>query len=353
MSIRKPATTISEQKHYSVLTGLEISDPDLNHSPTYCVQIPNGLDGARPQAGLLDAEIVFEAQAEREVTRFAAIFQNPTSVIGPLRSLRLYYLEWDTPFDCTIVHAGGAPDALAAVSYGGYRDLTENYSYMYRGEAYNRVMNRYWNNLFTNANYFQSWATNTGFTSSNPTSFARLTPEASARARVLSQSTNPLDIDTATVPSVKELAPAVSKISFSYARSSYYDPVFSYNSATNTYDRSYASGHLHTSYDCDASLGNITPELACSDAQLSPAVVVATVVDEHVAAYDNYHEEITTTGSGRAVVFQNGTATEGTWEKPTKNDQIVFKDTEGQTISLAPGQTWISAIPAYGSISYE
>ena len=97
---------------YSDLTGEPLADVSLKTAPAYCIQTPNGTDGARPQAGLTQAGVIFEAIAEAGITRFAAIYQNPTSaVIGPIRSLRMYYLEWDTPFDCTIVHAGGAHDA--------------------------------------------------------------------------------------------------------------------------------------------------------------------------------------------------------------------------------------------------
>ena len=98
---------------YSNLTGLALEDAGDLNAPAYCIQTPNGMDGARPQAGLTEAGVIFEAIAEMGITRFAAIYQNPGSaVIGPIRSLRLYYLQWDTPFDCTIVHAGGADDAL-------------------------------------------------------------------------------------------------------------------------------------------------------------------------------------------------------------------------------------------------
>ena len=98
-----------ENKYYSHLTGLPVADEAAISAPTYCIQTPNGTDGARPQAGLNEAGVIFEAIAEAGITRFAAIYQNPSAaVIGPIRSLRLYYLQWDTPFDCTIVHAGGA-----------------------------------------------------------------------------------------------------------------------------------------------------------------------------------------------------------------------------------------------------
>ena len=128
-----PSKSTESDTHYSALTGEPLADAAAVTAPTYCIQTPNGTDGARPQSGLTQAGVVFEAIAEAGITRFAAIYQAPSqAVIGPIRSLRLYYLEWDTPFDCTIVHAGGADDALQAVTAGGYRDLSEDYTYMYR-----------------------------------------------------------------------------------------------------------------------------------------------------------------------------------------------------------------------------
>ena len=97
---------------YSNLTGEIVASEEEKAAPTFCIQTPNGTDGARPQVGLTQAGVIFEAIAEAGITRFAAIYQNPSSAaIGPIRSLRMYYLMWDTPFDCTIVHAGGADDA--------------------------------------------------------------------------------------------------------------------------------------------------------------------------------------------------------------------------------------------------
>ena len=45
-----PSSSTSE-KIYSDLTGLEISSKSENSLPTFCIQTPNGTDGARPQAG--------------------------------------------------------------------------------------------------------------------------------------------------------------------------------------------------------------------------------------------------------------------------------------------------------------
>lgn len=340
---------VSTEKIYSSLTGKEIADANENKAPVYCVQTPNGTDGARPQAGLNNAGVIFEAIAEAGITRFAAIYQNPTSaVIGPIRSLRLYYLEWDTPFDCTIVHAGGAYDALVAVRNGGYRDLTENYSYMYRGT----VGTRRWNNLFTNGEYLKSFNNERGYNESNPQGFTHKTPEEAEKTYVNSLVEEKLSITTPATNSTKNLQPKVSNIRFYFGNMPNYNPVYSYNVSTNTYDRSYESGAKHEIYSCpQESLGNKNPESVCEIKQLSPSVVIAMMVNERKAS-DNYHEDITTTGSGVAYVFQNGTATKGTWTKNTRADQIKFYDENNNEIALNPGQVILSAIPNYGRVEY-
>lgn len=76
-----PKTTAVEIPHYySSLTGEEIASPADDNKPIFCIQIPNGLDGPRPQVGLRDAKVVFEAIAEAGITRFAAVFQNPEEI---------------------------------------------------------------------------------------------------------------------------------------------------------------------------------------------------------------------------------------------------------------------------------
>ena len=92
-------------------------------------------------------------------------------------------------------------------------------------------------------------------------------------------------------------------------------------------------------------------EDVCRLAQMSPAVVVAMIVQESRAA-DNYHESITTIGTGDAYIFQNGTAIKGSWAKGAKDQQIKFFDEDGIEVALAPGQTIVSAVPAYGSVEY-
>lgn len=343
-----PSKKTSEEI-YSSLTGEALADASLKTAPAFCIQTPNGTDGARPQAGLNQAGVVFEAIAEAGITRFAAIYQNPTSaVIGPIRSLRIYYLEWDTPFDCTIVHAGGSGDALAAVSRGGYKDLTENYTYMYRGTYSGRL----WNNLFTTSAHLKQFSADRGYDTSNINGFKRMTPEEAKKERVDKTVTEKLVITKPANSNTSEINPSVSAIGFRFGGSANFNVSYNYDIDSNTYLRSYESGVAHEVYSCPTDdLGDKNPEDVCNLVQVAPSVVIAMVVSEHRAS-DNYHEDITVTDSGKAYVFQNGTVTQGTWNKATKDDQIKFLDESGTEIELVPGQTFISAVPNYGSVDF-
>lgn len=339
----------SEAETYSALTGQPLADASKLNAPVYCIQTPNGTDGARPQVGLTTAGVIFEAIAEAGITRFAAIYQDPTSaVIGPIRSLRIYYLQWDTPFDCTIVHAGGSGDALEALWAGGYRDLTENYAYMYRGTAGGRL----WNNLFTTSEYLKQFNSNNGYNESNIKGFARMTPEESKKSRVDSLVTERLSITTPTAKNTAELQPRVTEIGLRFGGYYSFNVDYKYDLASNRYLRSYESGYSHDVYSCpDQDLGERNPEEVCELTQMAPDVVIAMVVSEHRAS-DNYHEDIAAIGAGEAYIFQNGLVQKGTWNKASTEEQIRFLDENGAEIKLAPGQTIISAVPEYGSVDF-
>lgn len=334
---------------YSALTGEALAEGATVDAPAYCVQMPNGTDGARPQAGLTDAGVVFEAIAESGITRFAAIYQDPSAaIIGPIRSLRIYYLQWDTPFDCTIVHAGGSGDALAAVSSGGYKDLSEDYAYMYRGTYGGRL----WNNLFTTSTYLKKFSSEHGYNSSNIKGFARLTPAESEKQRADESVSAKLKITEATDKDTSTVEVPVPAIALNLGGWADFNVNYTYDVDDNVYLRSYGSGAAHEVYNCGAEdLGERNPEDACSLTQVAPSVVAVMMVQESRAS-DNYHEDITAIGSGDAYVFQNGLAIKGKWQKSSAEDQIKFTDTGGEEIKLAPGQTFVTAVPNYGSVTY-
>lgn len=345
---------------YSVLTGEEIFDEALNSTPAFCVQIPNGNDGGRPQAGLTHAGIVFEAIAEANITRFAAIFQNTdTSAIGPIRSLRPYYLDWDTPFDCTIVHAGGSDEANRALKAGGQRDLNESLSYMWRESGSGRG----WNNLFTSPAKVAEFNSAQGYNSSSISAFPRLTPDEESELlhtrRAAAEASEEVDCDNTecTEESVEvddePTYQAANVVRLNLGNIKMFNVVYNYDAETNSYPRSYANGETHLVYDCPSGLTEPQTTTACGDlTQVAPKAVAAMVVKEGKMA-DNYHEDIKTLGSGSAYVFQNGEVIEGTWAKSAQDSQIIFRDNDGNEIKFTPGQLWITAVPEYGTVTWE
>ena len=326
---------------YSVMTGEEISNAELNSSPTYCVQIPNGTDGARPQVGLTEAAVVFEAIAEAGITRFAAIFQNPdTSVIGPIRSLRPYYLDWDIPFDCTVVHAGGSYEAILALKETGARNLNESADYMWREYGTNRS----YNNLFTSPTDLQEWNKANDWNISRPTGFSRINPDIVTE---LLRERAACAEDANCTPET-----LVTDITLEFGRMPAYNTKYQYDAKTNTYLRSYTNGSQHLVYNCPAELNQPVTTTECGEpVQVAPSVVIAMIVEEGRMS-DGYHEEIQTIDSGTAYIFQNGLAIQGTWTKSSQDAQIIFRDSNGEEIALTPGQVWIAAVPQYGDVSY-
>lgn len=275
-------------------------------------------------------------------------------MIGPIRSLRPYYLDWDIPLGCSVVHAGGSYEAIHNLATTGTPEIDENTTYMWRDYS------GYWapNNLFTSGPLLMKWAADNGFTESHPKGWAHLTPEEtlkiaqnnqkSASEMAAEGSESPSEAPEPSDPPVT----LVTNISVNYGSSASFNAHYTYNVDTNSYSRSYASGDAGASYTCLPGMDNVKPKSQCNGPeQLTPNVVTVMFMEEHRAS-DNYHEEIATTGSGRAVIFQNGIAIEGTWNKASQNEQIIFRDSAGEEIKLAIGQLWISAIPNYGSIEY-
>ena len=260
-------------------------------------------------------------------------------MIGPVRSLRTYYLGWDTPYDCTIVHAGGEENALRQVK--SYAHLSESTKYMWRdySEYYNP------NNLFTSASLLADYNKTQNYQRSDPRVFERMTPEQNVE-----------ELEKIKKASEGEYISAKS-IYIHVTSAKNYNVKYDYDEESNTYFRSYeGTSGKHMVYDCKKALntGNrIRPKRECELVQVSPKVVIIMKVDEKLNQTNHYREDIETVGEGEAWVFQNGIVIKGTWTRRTNNAQLMFKNEDGKEIELAPGQTFITSIAkSYGYVKY-
>jgi len=92
---------------------------------------------ARPQSGLADADVFYQALAEGGIPRYMAVFQiGDPKAVGPVRSARRYYVAWAKEWRALYAHAGGAPNALAEIRRVNRRDLWDADQFRYSTTLY-------------------------------------------------------------------------------------------------------------------------------------------------------------------------------------------------------------------------
>lgn len=290
----------------SRLTGVEISNK-LNKRHVTSIQIENSPD-ARPQSGLYDAGVVFEAIAEGGITRFNALFlETRPDYLGPIRSVRPYYVDLMLPFDPSFVHAGGSGAGLAKVKRLHVKDIDHGAN----ADAFQRISSRYApHNLYSSMNALDKVSKRRGYNKSTFESWPRERREM------------PADKITA------------GKINF-YISGPLYDVQYNYDKKSNSYARMMA-GRPHMDEKAKK--------------QIKPKVVIALIMDYH---QNGIYSVYKTTGSGTMFVFQNGEVIKGKWKKsgPKKPFKFVAKD--GEAIRLNPGQTWVTLLKNTGEVKYS
>ena len=98
---------------------------------------------ARPQSGLADADVFYQALAEGGIPRYMAVFQvGDPKAVGPVRSARRYYVAWAKEWRALYAHAGGAPNALAAIRAANRRSLWDADQFRYSTTLY-RIRERF------------------------------------------------------------------------------------------------------------------------------------------------------------------------------------------------------------------
>jgi hypothetical protein len=312
MAVIKPkpaATTVA-----SKLTGIQVPLSVANSTVT-AIMIENS-DEARPQSGLSQAGVVFEALAEGGITRFMALYQESSdqiSPIGPVRSARPYFIDWLLPFNAAYAHVGGSPTALSDIQSLGVHDMDQ----FYNGKYYNRISTREApHNVYTSISSLTSLEQANGWTTSSFTGFPR-----KADAPAKSPSVTAIDINMSTTDMAVHYV---------------YDP------SLNSYLRNEGGSPM-----IDANTSK----------QLEPKVIIAIVVpwtDGPLDSSGAYYTDYSDIGNGPAYIFQDGSLTQGEWEKASPTSQIQFVDSSTNTpIKLDAGQAWISAVGDASEVSYK
>ncbi len=326
------------------------------------VMIENHLD-SRPQSGLSNADIVYEAVAEGGITRFMGVFYcnavkgaiNKYDV-GPVRSARTYFLDLASEYaDYPLyTHVGGANCSAVKDPVTGRQigPCTTNKKAL----AIEQIAEYGWNNQGT-------WGDLSQF--SLPYKVCRREPERigpdtamehtmycstkelwnTAADRGLTNETvakkNSWDKNYKAWKFTASETPATtaSKISFDFW-SGYkdYSVVWNYDLTTNVYLRE-NGGKVHTDLN--------------TQKQISAKNIVVQFVKEQRSVDEHLHNLYEVIGSGKGLLFQNGVKSEITWSKASRTARTVFKDGSGKEVNFIPGQIWIEILPLNTEVSYE
>lgn len=310
---------------------------------------------SRPQSGLSYADVVYEAVAEGGITRFLGVFYCGVSVkdvrIAPVRSARVYFVDWATEYMNPIfLHVGGANN-ICSNCPGGVKPAGQLAS---KVDAFRMLDKLGWRSSKGND---LDGGTNVGYPviirdqfrlgeksawEHSVVAFSdKIFEEADSRGYAYSDAKgtgwdkNFVAWKFADAKPVS--TPTATKIAFDFwSNKLEYDVSWNYDTASNNYLRMNGA-EPHKDLE--------------TDMQLTAKNLVIQFVKEEGPVDKEGHMFYATTGKGEALIFQNGTVIEGSWEKSLSGRTKFFDDT-GREIQFVRGVIWIEAVPAGNKISY-
>ena len=292
----------------SLLTGLYICEEAAQRRPFAVVY--NNETRAMPQAGLMQADIIYEVLAEGSITRLVAIFQDfDAEIIGPVRSSRNYMAEIANDFGAVFVHHGGSPAGYAAITNLGMDNVD---GMRYDGTVFWRDANR---------------RQTRGLEHSSVTSAENLLEIAKTRDFDMTARDN-LGIfsffDEITKLEGAEPAPTVTIPSHS--------AIFRFDEDGESYYK-YIWGNPHMDDQVDE--------------QISVTNVLVQVTNIHIIPGDEAgRRHVAIVGSGHGYLATMGSHTRVYWEKPDHQTPTRWTDAHGNPLQLNRGRTWVSIISA-------
>lgn len=288
---------------------------------------------ARPQSGLSKADIVYEAVAEGGITRLLAVFYCGASAedvtIGPVRSARTYFMDFASEYgDYPLyAHVGGAnipgpANALGQIGQYGWLAKGNDLNQFAIGfPVFWRDYERIGHPVATEHTMYST--------------VDKLWDVAHKRG---------LDADEGFVPwkfkdEVKlEDRGGVEKIEFDFwGGYSDYSVLWQYDKTANHYLR-FNGGQPHKDLN--------------NDTQLWASTVIIQFMKEKGPIDELKHLLYTTTGTGKAIIFQDGQAIQANWSKAKRQERTKFVDTKGKEIEFNRGPIWIEIVPAGREISF-
>jgi hypothetical protein len=288
------------------LTDLPAAGGVVPKRPALLVKIGNEPEGARPQSGLNEADIVFDTPAEGFIMRYMAVYQcGNASSIGPIRSVRWvdYHVarEFIQPI---LAFAGGINpnvDAVASLHWLTGANLLEGAQ-----AAGHRTTNRVApDNLYTSTTALYGL-------------FSKQT-----------RKPKPIFIYTPALPSS---AKPVSSAAINFSSGT--DVVWKWQASTHSFIHTYAGAT-----DIDTLTGQ----------PVSTTNIVIQIVHYVLGPYSEStggsgDVESGTVGTGTGYILRGGHYIPVKWDRKDYVSPTIYTDASGQKVGLAPGRTWVEFV---------
>lgn len=325
------------------------------------VVIENHAD-SRPQSGLQNADVIYEAVAEGGITRFLAIYYcnavrgaSSKYDLGPVRSARTYFLDLASEYSDYPLHAhvGGAncsapKDPTTGRQAGPCTTQKE-------AQAIEQIASYGWNNK-------GSWSDLSQFSLSY-----KVCRREKERTGELRSAEHTMYCSSEALWSVAEERGLTNltemnknswdedfdewkfdkngisngiearNVGFGFWGDEKYLVEWKYNGESGEYER-YNAKELQWDFN--------TKETLIAKNILIQFVKESRSVDEHK---HNLYQVI---GNGKGVLLQNGKRIDITWSKAKRTSRTIFKDNNGKEISFVPGRIWVEILPLGTKMNY-
>ena len=279
---------------------------------------------ARPQKGLSSADLIYEAVAEGGISRFLAIFHSKLpSVVGPVRSARVYYIDWAKEYDAWYAHWGHAQTNNEANAFARMQQIFVSSIESAKACDYDDSLDRdLEHTLYCETNKLYETAYD-------------LYPD---------QPTNFRDIvswdfkDEVVKPGATD---AAGTIDLNFWNLPEYAVEWRYLPQSNSYER-YQAGEKQVD--------------AINSATLTARNVIVEFMPEKRLADEEGHLIYNDIGTGEALIFLDGRVIEAEWRRLAYTDRTIYTDKiTGQEVEFNRGQVWIEVIPqgSETNVSYQ
>ncbi len=298
---------------FNPFTGLPAPEESIARRPI-AVTMDNH-PAARPQAGLAEADLVFEMLAEGGLTRLMPIYlQEAPEVVGPVRSARSYLLDLILGLDAVMAHCGASP--------GAYRQI-EN------------LKMQVFNDLWGAGGFFRDPSSGASYEHTLFSRIADIRPLMTERGFERDEIPPPMWQFASDVPHAED-AEVADEIAIRFPGFGY-TASFKYEEEGKRYLR-FTSGAEHLDRDTGE-------QLAASN------VIVMRVETRLIPGDTEGRLEMNLTGEGEGLVVMGGRVRDITWKKVDLHSPLEFYEASGEKLVVIPGPTWIEIVPLNGDVT--